>query len=259
MFVESVRPASPLQLSELSSWKLDDEVSHEEEATSLFREKLTEVVSRADAGKSSILGTHSPTRPYSDSVKILSLRCQIILRNEVEPAILERSSTKQEPENKSEQVNITQIKSEPYHPTGALADPNGATVKRSQPSKIKSKAAGAQPTPRTISEDNAFHDVDEHMFGVEEQAEGHENRYTFDIRLRLFGRRLKDVRPRPSSSLLLTAYSVMLLLEGSMMKASEKPLKNLVLKWLSQNGVGASEIAISLTVTTTNSESWQTC
>lgn len=86
-------------------------------------------------------------KPHSDFEKMPSLRDQRMLRSWIEPAILQRSSTKQQPRNMSEQVNIRQIKFKAYHPTSVLVNPNGTAPEGSQPSKNTGEVAEALPTP----------------------------------------------------------------------------------------------------------------
>lgn len=101
----------------------------------------------------------------------------------------------QQPKNKSEQVNNKRIKSEPYHPTDVLANPNDTNPDGSQTSKSKGKVDEARPTPQALAKDKASYGADEHICSVEEQLQGDKDRYDFDIRLRLNEKQLRDVKP----------------------------------------------------------------
>lgn len=136
------------------------------------------------------------------------MRGQSILCSGIKAAKLKRSCTKQQPKDKSEQVNIKWINSEPYYHTGLHTDPNGATLKGSQPSEIKGKEFEARPTSQALPKDKASHGVVERMRDAEELVHGYEDRYIFDIRPRLIEGQLKDVRPGTFSSPSSTASFV---------------------------------------------------
>lgn len=70
---------------------------------------------------------------------------------------------------------IRRIESEPYHPTGVLADPKEAAPEVSQPSQIDSKVAEARNTFPALTKNKVPYRANDHVPGVAERVQGHKD------------------------------------------------------------------------------------
>ena len=245
-FVATTDSLSTSQVPEPCSWLFSDELgSDEEESGDMAREEVGQDVTKTASGSDSTIINYRPVVKRPESSRRLSLRSRTILRNGLETKILKRTINNQPPNSKAVKKLEPQLIAVEPSKTGASRGTPGSSTPTLLDT-IDIKVEGSE-LDEAVERGETGHARELKLQADDEGnfKDAEHDRHSFDIRLRLIERQLEDVRKASSSNLSATANSVIVSLKWALLRSLEKPLRNLALEGLAQDGVAASEIVIS--------------
>lgn len=223
-----------------SSWCFPDELPSNDEGQDVHAPtRATATPTRLkpprSAAKSSIrrnvpIQMHKSTR----NSRVLHLRGRSVLPGALEPTISKRTITGQrQTDNSSEDLENAKIEPLPFKSEIVESEPGTSAENEDEVSDDVATVPNFPPTvePTEVNEDGRKAEVSD--------------QFSLDVRLRLLERQVLHSKPSNSANLSATAYSVIVSLKWAMLRALEKPLRNIQLDGLAENGLAANELVIT--------------